>query len=161
MNASEAAIQIYKAALESVQPARLHATIFSLQGLQIILGDQVFPLSQFTNIYVIGAGKATATMALASEEILGSRISVGIIAVKKDHGLPLKYIQQIEAGHPVPDEGSAAAAAAIVELLHKLTKDDLLIVLTSGGGSSLLTDLPGEISFKSFGKSTGCCNNAG
>ena len=57
----------------------------------------------------------------------------------------MKYIQQIEAGHPVPDEGSVAAAAAIVELLHKLTKDDLLIVLTSGGGSSLLTDLPGEI----------------
>ena len=43
----------------------------------------MFPLSQFTNIYVIGAGKATAAMALASEEILGSRISVGIIAVKK------------------------------------------------------------------------------
>lgn len=145
MNASEAAIQIYKAALESVQPAVCMKQFLSLHDQQIRLGDQLYQLEQFKNIYVIGAGKATAAMALATEEILGANISTGIIAVKKDHALPLKYIQQIEAGHPIPDEGSVKAVAVIIDLLGNITKDDLLITLLSGGGTSLLADLPDGI----------------
>lgn len=145
MNASEAAIQIYKAALESVQPAVCTRQFLLLHEQQIKLGDQFYKIDHFKNIYIIGAGKAAAAMALATEEILRDKISAGIIAVKKDHALPLKYIQQIEAGHPIPDEGSVKAANAIIDLLSSIAKDDLLIVLLSGGGTSLLTDLPAGI----------------
>lgn len=145
MNSSEAAIQIYKSAVESVQPALCMRRFLLLQEQQIKLGDRLYDLSDFKNIYVIGAGKAAAAMALATEEILGSHIKAGIVAVKKDHVLPLKYIHQVEAGHPIPDENSIKANELILELLSNITEDDLLIVLLSGGGTSLLADLPDSI----------------
>jgi hydroxypyruvate reductase len=88
--------------LESVHPSICIRKFLSLNDQQLKLGKQFYNINSFDNIYVVGAGKATAAMALATEDILGERIRNGIIAVKTDHGLPLRYIQQVEAGHPLP-----------------------------------------------------------
>ena len=48
-------------------------------------------------------------MAKALEEILGDRLTEGWITVKYDHGMPLKKVRVMEAGHPIPDEVGAAS----------------------------------------------------
>ena len=56
------------------------------------------------SIYVVGAGKAGASMARAAERVLGRRITAGLINVKYGHLAKLRRIELNECGHPVPDE---------------------------------------------------------
>ena len=102
-------------------------------------GIESVPLQGFEEICVIGAGKACAPMAKAMEEILGQRLCRGLISVKKGHTTPLKTIEVIEAGHPVPDQNSQAAAERITRMADAAKETTLFINLISGGGSALLS----------------------
>ena len=90
---------------------------------------------------VIGAGKASAQMARALEEIWEGPLS-GAVVTRHGFGTHCEKIRVIEAGHPVPDEGGLAASAALLELVRPLAVDDLVIALISGGGSALLPSPP-------------------
>ena len=88
---------------------------------------------------VVGAGKAAASMALAVESHWPVPSGLeGLVITRYGHGLALKRIRVVEAGHPVPDEHGESAAREILALAAALGPDDLLLVLVSGGGSSLL-----------------------
>ncbi len=100
--------------------------------------ENIFDLKAFDNIYLAGAGKASNLMAQAAEEILGERITKGIIITKYSHRLPLKKTEIIEAGHPIPDQNGYAGAKKIQTLLKETGPKDLIIFLLSGGGSALL-----------------------
>ncbi len=88
-------------------------------------------------VIVIGAGKATARMAQVIEESLGDRITGGMIVTKYGHGLPLSRVEQVEAGHPIPDERGVRAVDRTRELLQGLNPQDIVLCLMSGGGSAL------------------------
>ncbi len=89
---------------------------------------------------VVGAGKAAASMGQAVEAHWPAQSPLeGIVITRYGHGLPLKRMRVVEAGHPVPDEQGEAAAREILALASSLGQDDLLLVLVSGGGSSLLS----------------------
>lgn len=88
---------------------------------------------------VVGAGKAAASMAAAVEAVWPADAELsGIVITRYAHGLPLKRIECIEAGHPVPDQAGEQAAQDILNRVSALGPQDQLIVLVSGGGSSLL-----------------------
>jgi hydroxypyruvate reductase len=92
---------------------------------------------------VVGAGKAAASMAKAVEEHYTGRIDGGLVVTRYQHGLPLKIIEVVEAGHPNPDDSGLKAAQRILDMASTLGPDDLLLCLISGGGSALLT-LPAQ-----------------
>jgi hydroxypyruvate reductase len=94
--------------------------------------------SRFRDIYVIGAGKAGASMAQAAERVLGRRIAAGLINVKYGHTAKLRRIELNQCGHPVPDENGVAGAERIAHIAAGAGKDDLVICLISGGASALL-----------------------
>lgn len=133
---------IYQAAVKRVDPYAMVQSRVNLAGntLNIRLDNQELRLSldRFEKIYVLGAGKATAPMARAMEEILGPKLSGGLISVKKGHTDTLNKIEIIEAGHPVPDENSVSAAQQIINIAAKGDEATLFINLISGGGSALL-----------------------
>ena len=91
---------------------------------------------------VVGAGKASAAMAQAFEKSWKGPLS-GLVVTRYGHAVPTKYIEIVEAAHPVPDVAGQKAATRMLQLVQSLTKDDLVIALISGGGSSLLS-LPAE-----------------
>jgi hydroxypyruvate reductase len=96
---------------------------------------------------VLGAGKAAASMAVAMESYAethwpGIKLE-GMVITRYGHSLPTKYIQVVEAAHPVPDEAGMRAAQETLAFIKTLQPGDHLIALVSGGGSSLLT-LPAE-----------------
>ncbi|SDK44855.1 hydroxypyruvate reductase [Maridesulfovibrio ferrireducens] len=135
--------QIFSEALDRVDPYKIITNRLNLSNeiLTVAMdeGDISVNLNDFERIIVIGAGKATAKMALAIEEILGDRIESGIISVKYGHTEKLQYIKTIEAAHPVPDENGVKAAHMIETLACSATDKTLVINLISGGGSALLT----------------------
>ncbi|MCF4150835.1 glycerate kinase [Dethiosulfovibrio sp. F2B] len=95
-------------------------------------------------IVCLAVGKAAWTMAKAASEVLGDRISRGLIVTKYGHsGGDVAGMRIIESGHPVPDGKSLEAGKAALDLASSTTKKDRLLVLLSGGGSSLM-ELPLE-----------------
>ena len=92
---------------------------------------------------VVGAGKASASMATALETYAKQywpAIALdGVVLTRYGHGSPTSHIKIVEAGHPVPDQAGMDGAAQILKLVNQLNPGDILIALVSGGGSSLLT----------------------
>ncbi len=86
---------------------------------------------------VVGAGKAAAAMAKAVEDCWTGDLS-GLVITRYGHGVPCRFIEVVEAGHPVPDAAGWEAAERMLRAVGGLNADDLVLALISGGGSSLL-----------------------
>ena len=142
MDSRQIALEIFLAGVENVKPDKLIANSVSISGKNLIVDNKGFDLTSIQNIYVIGAGKASALMAKALESVLGPLIKGGHIVTKYGHSAVLKYLEVTEAGHPVPDENGLLGTEQIRTYAQKAEISDLVICLLSGGGSSLLTDLP-------------------
>jgi len=121
------ALAIFRAALRAADPA---------EAVERHLRSR--NLGRYRNIYVVGAGKAGAAMARATERVLGKRITAGLINVKYGHVAKLRRIELNECGHPVPDAQGVAGATLIASLAESAGPDDLVVCLISGGGSALL-----------------------
>jgi len=134
----EHAERLYRVGLVAVDPKKAVGTHFKREGTQLHFGDKTFDLNRFERILVVGAGKASAPMAVALEEILGDRITAGIVNVKYGYTDEVKKIRLVEAGHPVPDEKGMEGALLMVDLVSGATEKDLVICLISGGGSALM-----------------------
>jgi hydroxypyruvate reductase len=126
------AFAIFRAALRAADPAAAVTRYLARRNL-----------ARFRDIYVVGAGKAGASMALAAERALGRRITAGLINVKDGHLARLRRIELNECGHPVPDARGVAGAERIAGLARGAGAGDLVICLVSGGASALLP-LPAE-----------------
>jgi len=120
------ALRIFQAALKAADP------------YEAVLRHVHLDVKPYRNIFVIGAGKATAQMARAIERLLGKRITGGEINVKDGHTARLSRIRINECGHPVPDARGVAGARRIAQIASQAGPDDLVICLISGGASALL-----------------------
>jgi glycerate 2-kinase len=118
------------AALQAVDPAAAIRRSFSLADV-----------AEAEHVFVVGAGKAGVAMAEATAEILGDRLTAGIVSVPKAPAAAPGRLQFVEGGHPLPTEGTLAAGRAVASLLAQAAERDLVIALISGGGSALL-ELP-------------------
>ncbi len=137
------ALRIYAAALKAVRADALIRRHLKLRGHTLQVGRERVDLRECRRVFVLGAGKASAAMAQAVEAALGERITEGAAVTKHGHALPTERIRILEAGHPVPDEGSLRAGRAILDLASEAGEEDLVLFLLSGGASALM-ELPVE-----------------
>lgn len=138
------ALTIALEGIRAAEPGRAIKNYVSVEGDAILLGDGTrIPVRG--RVFIVGAGKASGGMATALEELLGDKISGGVVAVPED--LVDKYrterIRIVGATHPKASEKSVEAARLVLETLSGLSEDDLVIAVFSGGGSALL-ELPVE-----------------
>ncbi len=97
---------------------------------------------------IIGAGKASAAMALAFEHVLGVDNVEGIVVTRYGYGVKTEKIKIIEASHPVPDAFGMKAADEVIDFLKNCDEEDHIIAIISGGGSSLLSKPAPCLSFE-------------
>ena len=154
-------VDIFNAALAATDPynAVLNAARVDHNWLQV--GGAEYDLAGFESIIVVGAGKATARMALAIESLLGAQIAAGLIVVKYRHSAPLSAIGQVEAAHPVPDEAGIAGAQRILQMVRDADEKTLVICLLSGGASALLVAPAAGLTLQDKQEATGLLLNAG
>ena len=89
-------------------------------------------------LILVAAGKAAWQMAKAASDVLGNKITKGLVITKYDHVKgEIPGVQCFEAGHPVPDDNSFKATAAAIEAVTGLSDKDIVLFLVSGGGSAL------------------------
>lgn len=129
---------IFHAGLSAVDSATAVTKCLHLKDNGLVVDSHAYDLAAYKNVYVVGAGKASAAMASAVEEILGDRIKGGLVNVKYGHVKPLRVIRLNEAGHPIPDEAGLRGTREIVHILEHSGEQDLILCLISGGGSALL-----------------------
>lgn len=119
---------------EKIVPLHVHRenSCIYFDGMKICVNEG--------KIYVVGAGKASGKMAIAVERILGDLIEGGAVAIPyyMSGQYKLDKIQLIEAGHPIPNEGSIEAAEKTLDIADKVDENDVLLCLISGGGSALM-----------------------
>ena len=111
------------------------------EGNRLVIGGQAYDLNTFHRVLVVGAGKAGAPMAQAVANLLGDRLSGGLVIVKDGHTCGLQAVGPIElaeASHPLPDERGVAATQRLVELVRDARAGDLVVCVISGGGSALM-----------------------
>jgi len=137
------ALDVLSAALDAVDPAAAIRRAVALEGDTLQIAGRRYDLSRYARVLVAGGGKAGAPMAAAIEELLGDRVTGGIVNVKYGYTGPTRRIAIHEAGHPVPDEAGVAGTQRMAAILRDAGADDLVVCLISGGGSALMT-LPVE-----------------
>jgi glycerate 2-kinase len=125
------ALAIFRAALRAADPAA------AVKGRLDEINTKL-DFSAYRHIYVVGAGKAGASMASAAERVLGKRITQGLVNVKDGHISKLRRIELNECGHPVPDARGVAGAERMAQMAETAGSEDLVLCLISGGASALL-----------------------
>jgi len=144
---------ILNAGLAAVAPDGALARHVHIQGDQLLVGDASYALDA-GRLLVAGAGKGAAPMAAALEELLGERITQGLVIVKEGHGLPLKRIRLAEASHPVPDERGERATHELLRMAQNARENDLVICLVTGGASALTPALAPGITLADMRRTT-------
>jgi glycerate 2-kinase len=141
------AAELQRAAVAAVESSAAVRRYVRREGDALAIANRHYDLCNYARVFVVGGGKAAVPMAAATADILGDRLTEGVVVTKYGHAkskslTPAFHI--IEAGHPLPDENSLRGARAIAVLVERATEGDLVICLISGGGSALLTlPIPG------------------
>lgn len=146
----EAVLNIMERTLDQVNYHNIIKKMAKLEDDILKIGELELNLDRFKNIYLIGGGKNVSFMAAALEEILGGRISGGVIIEKKGSRPRSTKIPLIKSGHPLPDQDSLKGAEEIIRVAKNAGENDLLIVCVSGGWTALASSPPKGISLEEF-----------
>lgn len=130
------ALRVLDAGIKAIGTRQAVNSVVQLKKDTLIVKKHKFDLRQFDHVYVIGFGKASLEAAQVLENILGKRITDGVVLDVKRASL--KFIKSFVGTHPFPSEKNRRATAKIVELLKGADSHDLIITIVSGGGSALL-----------------------
>ncbi|HEY6402599.1 MAG TPA: DUF4147 domain-containing protein, partial [Blastocatellia bacterium] len=93
-------------------------------------------------LVVIAVGKASVPMALAVEDILGDRVSDGLVVTNAVIGRPPRLWPVIVGGHPLPNSESLEAASKALDILRANDSEETLVLFLISGGGSALFELP-------------------
>ena len=141
-------IDILDRALEKVNLYSATRRLIKLKGDFLSVGALSYNLKKLGSIYVLGAGKSTRPIAEALEDILGDRISGGVIILKRGEKSRLQRIKVLEASHPLPDENGLKGARKVLEVAGKAKDRDLVFCVITGGSSALMPLPPPSISLE-------------
>ena len=83
-DARRIALNCILSALNAVNPKKAVFNNVKRKENLLVIGRYKFDLTKYRNIYVLGGGKASGLMAEAIEEVLGDKITSGVINVLKE-----------------------------------------------------------------------------
>ena len=100
--------------------------------------ENTFALKKAKRVFVVAVGKNAAESSLVFEDLLGERLSGGIVLDVNFVEEP-KKLKIFQGTHPFPSPTNREATQVIISLLKDLNEDDCVIFLISGGGTVLLS----------------------
>jgi len=130
--------RILAAGLNAVHPGEAVGRFVQRENDRLRIANKLYPLDKDQQTFIIAFGKASLPMAESLADILGDRLTGGVVIPKLAAGWTSGRLAVMEGGHPVPDERSLTAGRKVIELLSGLRADDIVFCLISGGGSALM-----------------------
>ncbi len=131
-----AVLDVVEAGLAACDPGDAVERLVARDG-DVVTVDGVPYQAGGGRVIVLGAGKATLSVAAALERTIGMRIDAGLIVVPHGSGATLSRIEVVEADHPLPSEASLAAAGRLLHTARGVRPDDLVLCCFTGGSSAL------------------------
>lgn len=133
------ACDIFTEALRGVDAGQAVRAAVQRSAARLTVVDRACELHAYQHIYAVAIGKAGRVMAAALSDVLGARLTRGVVSAPESAvSLPAQW-QSFAGGHPLPNEESVAAGRAARALLVAADAPDALVLfLISGGGSAML-----------------------
>lgn len=135
----EILLELLERILKEIDPEKLTTEAINLKK---------WNLSEYKNIYLIAAGKASYKMAKAVYGLLGNKIKKGIIVSNEKFSHKIPKIECLKSTHPIPSIAGVKCAKKIIDFAKKINEKDLVIFLLSGGASAMLPLPVSEIMLK-------------
>jgi hydroxypyruvate reductase len=127
-------LEFYQTALQAVNGSQ--AVAASLQRL---------PLGGRQSL--VAVGKAAQAMAQGAWEVLGDQICRALLISKQGHldqpACRSRGWESMEAGHPLPDQGSLLAGQRLLDFLQQDTSSGVLFLISGGASSLVECPIPG------------------
>ena len=137
INTRKIAIEIIEYALAKADPYIATKALVSVQDDILRVGELKLDLKKHKRIYMLGAGKATYPIAKALEDILGDRISGGIVVCKYGQEGMLSSAELQLADHPISDESGFLASQKALHCARQTQPNDIVFSCITGGSSAL------------------------
>jgi glycerate 2-kinase len=129
---------LIEAVLSAIDPSKLLHERLTIEQGSILAGSHRLPIYDDGRLYLVAIGKAAPGLTQAAVEILDDRLHAGVCTVPPTTTFRLpQSVEVVEAGHPLPDEGSLLAGDKVAEMLSDCRPEDRLLALISGGGSAM------------------------
>ncbi|MGH3283938.1 MAG: glycerate kinase type-2 family protein, partial [Streptosporangiaceae bacterium] len=139
-------LDLAEVALAALSPSTGLRRSVTLDGKRLIAGGRSYDLSAVDRLVLLGAGKASAELATALEQLLGARLDGGVVVVPRAAEKPIRRLTVLPGEHPVPGSASVAGAHALLEQAGRLGERDLAICVFTGGSSALASIPPPGVS---------------
>lgn len=135
-NARKDILEIFTYALNAVDPYKSVKSKFCAD--KIIIQSKNINISDFENVYLIGFGKASVSMAQAVCDSIEIKKGI-IITNESNRKVNSNRIITYVGDHPITSQNSINGTNEILDMVKNCNENDLLIVLISGGGSALFS----------------------
>ena len=141
------ALDVAAAGIRAADPAAAVERLVDVRGGTLLVGDLQFSLGDARSVIVLGAGKASVSIASAIEAKLGDHVSGGLVIRRRGEVEKLRRIDVADADHPVPSEASLEAGRRLMDAAAQVRPGDLVITAFTGGSSALACAPPDGVPF--------------
>lgn len=138
------ALKILNAGLVAIDTKKVISETVKLRDNYLFIRDRAYDLSNYRKIFLVAFGKDSFVASSEIKNILGEKLSSGIVlSLKPDK---ISGLETYQCTHPHTSLNNVIATKKVIDLFKKTTEDDLILVVISGGGSAMLT-APYNITF--------------
>ncbi len=153
-NLRDDALEIWQAGVAAVTPAHLFRDKVRLHGNRLSCEDLEVDLSRAGKLVIVGAGKASAAMAVALHRSILSRLSAELPELKVSGWInapagtfsdsdvaevkPIHLYAARPPGANIPTQQAVEGTRRILGMVGDCNQSDVVICLLSGGGSAVL-----------------------
>jgi glycerate 2-kinase len=139
MSSKEISKNLFEKLLDQVNPIKLIPEIVKINtnGDSFFIHGEETVSIQEKSVYVIGTGKASASMAFALESVLGRYLKSGMVISSPNPLHHPKKINVLFGSHPYPDQTTLNATEKLLSFIDTIPNGSVVINVISGGTSSL------------------------
>ncbi|KOX91397.1 hydroxypyruvate reductase [Haloarcula rubripromontorii] len=150
--AHEVALDCIEAAVDAAAPAAATKSTVSRDGETLTIAGTTYDLDEYTDVVVVGGGKAAGGVTRALESVLGDSLCGGHIVSKQ--AVDTQTVQISVGDHPLPSDKNVGATTEILETVDEAGTDTLILFVLTGGASALLSAPAGNLTLEDLQTTT-------
>ncbi|MBX0296182.1 glycerate kinase type-2 family protein [Haloarcula nitratireducens] len=146
------ALDCIEAAIDAASPETATRAAVDLSGQTLTIGETTYDLGEYTDVVLVGGGKATGGVTRALESVLGESLSGGRVVVKQP--ADTTTVRSVVGDHPLPSERNVEATAAMLDIVDEADEETLVLFALTGGASALLSAPAGDLTLEDLQTTT-------
>jgi glycerate 2-kinase len=128
-------LELIESALQAIQPTQVLQKRVSVQGDVLAVGEELFNVSSYERVFVVGFGKGSSGICKILEQQLGEKLTAGWDIDVVDE--TFSKIRYTKGTHPLPSQINIDYTEQVLAETKNLTTKDLMLVVVCGGGSAM------------------------